>query len=475
MDPFSEHSVDAMGQSLLVKEGSLSAIELVESAIARIENLNPSLNAVVIKDYAQARETARQELPDSPLSGVPILVKNLILVKGMRMTRGSLLFKDYVPSFDSEIIKRMRDAGMIILGLTNTPEFGLTCTTEPRLHGATRNPWNTDYSSGGSSGGAAAAVASGMVSIAHGSDGGGSIRTPSSFCGVFGLKPSRGRVPYSPVSGSAIVGLSINHALTRSVRDSAAFLDVIDGYCVGEPYWSPPKQRPYVEEIGVDPGKLRVALVTKTITDKVLHPEVEKEVRKSAELCSELGHVVDEVKVTDISRMDPKQFTNAFLDIWCTIGGSVLNRASKMAGVPPQREWVEDLTWGLYLRSKELSASDYFLAHSTLEQYGRDLNGFMKGYDVILTPTSPDPPFKLGSVNPTYDEPLKNFDKVFRASNMTAISNAAGNPAMSVPLGMSSQGLPLGTQFIGRFGDDATLFRLASQIEKARPWKTLDY
>ncbi|MCW4051095.1 MAG: amidase [Candidatus Bathyarchaeota archaeon] len=468
-----EASIDAVEESLQIKNGSLSVIELVESAIKKIEELNPTLNAVVTKTYEQARETAKQQLPDSPLSGIPILIKNLTSIKGVRLTYGSLLFKDYIPNFDSEIVKRMKNAGMIILGVTNTPEFGLTSTTEPKLHGPTRNPWNTDYSSGGSSGGSAAAVASGMVSIAHGSDGGGSIRLSSSFCGVFGLKPTRGRVPHSPVSGSAIIGLSVNHALTRSVRDSAAFLDIIDGYCVGEPYWSPPKHRPYIEEIGANPGKLRMALVTKTTENDDFHPDVEKEVRKSVKLCSELGHVVEEVDVNDIFGMDPQQMLDAFLNIWCTLSGSVLHRASMRAGVPPQREWVEDLTWGLYLRSKGLSATDYMLSHTVLEQFGRNLNRFLTGYDVILTATTPDPPFKLGAVNPTYEEPMKNFEKAIRTANMTAMSNAAGNPAMSVPLGKSRKGLPIGTQFIGRFGDEALLFRLASQLEKVKPWKTL--
>lgn len=468
-----DSSVDAVEQSLQIKNESFTAIELVESTIERVEKLNPNLNAVVTKTYEQARETASKLLPDSPLSGIPILVKDHVSVKGVRITSGAYLFKDHVSGFDSEIVKRMKNAGLIILGVTNMPEFGLTCTTEPRLHGPTRNPWNPDYSSGGSSGGSAAAVASGMVPIAHGSDGGGSIRIPSSFCGVFGLKPTRGRVPFSPRSGSAIIGLSIHHALTRSVRDSAAFLDIVGGYCVGEPYWAPPKTRPFIDEIGVDPGRLRIALVTRTMEDEAFHPEVEKTVRESAGLCTDLGHIVEEIEVGDIVRMDPKRMINSFLNIWCTLSGSILQKVSMSAGVPPQREWVEDLTWGLYQNSKGLSSTDYQLSHETLEQFGRNLNGFLMDYDVILTATSPVLPFKLGEVNPSYEEPMKNFDKVIRAANMTAISNAAGNPAMSVPLGKSRNGLPVGTQFIGRFGDEALLFRLASQLENTKPWNTL--
>ena len=466
-------AVDAIEESLQIKNRSLTAIELVESAIERIEKLNPNLNAVITKTYEQARDTASKQLPDGPLSGIPILVKDNTPVKGVRMTRGSALLKDHVPGFDCERVKRMKKAGLIILGITNTPEFGLTCTTEPRLHGPTRNPWNTEYSPGGSSGGSAAAVASGMILIAHGSDAGGSIRTPASFCGVFGLKPTRGRVPFSPSSGSAIVGLSNHHALTKSFRDSAAFLDIIGGYCVGEPYSAPPKTRPFLEEIDVEPGRLRVALVTESIVGGGFHRDVEKVVRDSAELCIELGHVVEEVDVDDIMGMDHQRLIDSFINIWCTSCGSALQSISMTAGVPPQREWVEDLTWGLYQKSMGLSAVDYGLSHTTMEQYGRNFNRFLTGYDVVLTATNPDPPFKLGEVNPTYDEPLKNFDKVTRLSSLTALSNASGNPAMSVPLGKSSNGLPIGTQFIGRFGDEALLFRLASQLENTKSWITL--
>ena len=461
-------SMDAFEQARLIKNGSLSVSELVESCIAKIEELNPSINAVVTKTYEQAKEAASKPLPDSPLAGIPVLIKDLYPVKGVRLTYGSSLFKDYVPDYDAEVVKRIKKAGMIILGMTNTPEFGLTITTEPRLHGPTRNPWNTEYSSGGSSGGAGAAVASGMVSIAHGSDGGGSIRIPSSFCGVFGLKPTRGRVP-----NSSLMGLSISHALTRSVRDSAAFLDIIDGFCVGDPYWAPPKQRPYVEEIRETPGKLRMALVTKAMTNNDLHPEVEKVVRGSAELCLELGHTVEEVNVEDFLGLGHQQFFDAFLNIWYSISGSRLTEISNRMGVPPQREWVEDLTWGMYLKSKMLSSVDYCMAHGVLEQVGRNLNKFLMNYDTILLPTCAEPPFKLGTVTPTFDEPMKNFDMVIRTANTTPLSNAAGNPAMSVPLGMSRDGLPIGTQFIGRFGDEATLFRLAAQLEKTKRWTPL--
>ncbi len=459
-------SLDAVEQAERVKNGELSALELVEETIERVEELNPALNAVVTKTYEQARELAEKPL-DGPFSGVPILIKNLTPVNGVRTTYGSILFKDYVPEHDTEVVRRIRQSGMIILGMTNTPEFGLTCTTEPRLHGPTVNPWNHEYSSGGSSGGAAAAVAGGMVPVAHGSDGGGSIRTPASFCGLFGLKPTRGRVP---TSGGAMVGLSTNHALTKSVRDSAAFLDIIDGHAVGEPYWSPPKKRPFIEEVGVDPGKLNMALVTRSVEDKDIHSDVERSVRETGELCMEFGHSVEELGIKDVLGDQFQQMVNAFMNIWCTIPASTLVQASMRAGVLPQREWVEDLTWGLYERSRGLSSVDYMLSHGFLEQFGRNLNRFITGYDAILLPTNPEPPFKLGEVNPDPIEPLKIFDKVIHVSSYTALSNAAGNPAMSVPLGKSSEGLPIGVQFIGQFGDEATLFRLAAQLEKAKPW-----
>jgi len=366
----------------------------------------------------------------------------------------------------------MKNAGIMILGVTNVPEFGLTCTTEPRLHGPTHNPWNTEYSSGGSSGGAAAAVASGMVSIAHGSDGGGSIRIPSSFCGLFGLKPTRGRVPCSPRSGAANLGLSINHALTNSVRDSAAFLDIIDGFCTGEPYAASPKNRSYLEEIGVEPGKLKIALLTNSVIGRDFHPEVEKVVRRAAEVCAELGHSVIEVDINDIVSLNPQVFIDSFLNVWSTIAGTILKTVSLRAG-GLEREWVEDLTWGLYQKNTRLSAIDYKMSHDVLEQFGRNFNHYMNDYDAILTATVPDPPFKLGEVNPTYDKPLNNFDKVSRYASLTAMSNASGNPVMSVPLGLGRGGLPIGTQFIGRFGDEATLFRIASQLEKTIKWNSI--
>ncbi len=463
---------DGVEQALQIKNGSLSSSELVEDAIQRIEKHNPFINAVVTKTYEKARETASKQLPESPLSGVPILVKDLVQVKGVRNTSGAALFKDNVAAFDSEIVSRMKKAGLIILGITNVPEFGLTCTTEPRVHGPTRNPWNTEYTSGGSSGGAAAAVASGMVSIAHGSDGGGSIRIPSSFCGLFGVKPTRGRVPYSPISGTANLGLSVNHALTSSVRDSAAFLDIIDGFCVGEPYAAPPKSRPYLEETAIDPKKLKIALVTSSAVGGSFHPDVEKVVRRAAEICDEHGHSVSEVEIGDMMGLETPLFVDSFLNIWSTIAGTIVKTISLRAG-GPEREWFENLTWGLYQKSLKLSAIDYKTSHDVLETFGRNFNHFMQDYDTVLTATVPEPPFKLGEVNPTFEEPLKNFDKVVRYASLTAMSNASGKPAMSIPLGLGEKGLPIGTQFIGRFGDEATLFRIASQIEKTVPWNSI--
>ncbi|TFH14650.1 amidase [Candidatus Bathyarchaeota archaeon] len=472
MSNLSKHTIDGIEQALQIKNGTTTPIELVEETIERIETHNPSVNAVITKTYETARETSSKKLPESPLSGTPILIKDLTQVKGVRNTNGSTVFKDNIARYDSEIIIRMKKAGLIILGMTNTPEFGLTCTTEPRLHGPTRNPWNKEYSSGGSSGGASAAVASGMVSIAHGSDGGGSIRTPASFCGLFGLKPTRGRVPHGPQHGSSNLGVTIDHALTRSVRDSAAFLDIIDGFCIGEPYAAPTKNRAFIEEIEVDPGKLRVALLTESWVGGDFHPDVEKVVRGTAEICSELGHNITEIEVKDILGMKPQLFYDSFVNIWSTIAGVIMRTISLRAG-EPKRDWVEDLTWGLYQRSLKLSAIEYKMSFDVLEWFGRNLNNFIRNYDVILTATNPDPPFKLGEVNSTFEEPLKNFDKVAHYNSLNVMSNASGNPAMSVPLGLSREGLPIGTQFIGRFGDEATLFRLASQLEKNVPWNSL--
>jgi amidase len=454
--------LDATAQAELVRKKEVKAIELVEAAIERIEQLNPTLNAVVTPMYEQARETARGKLPKGPFAGVPFLLKDLLaFYGGVRMTFGSRLFSSYVPDHDSELVMRLKRAGLIIIGKTNTPEFGILPTTEPELFGPCRNPWNTDRTTGGSSGGSAAAVASGMVPMAHANDGGGSIRIPASCCGLFGLKPTRGRNPLGPDFGDLMSGLVCEHAVTRSVRDCAALLDATSGPAPGDPYWAPPPKRPFLKEVGADPGKLRIAFTTESPGEIAIHDDCVRAVREAAALCSDLGHEVTETA----PELDAGMITQAFVVLW-SAGNAVTIKA-----LGASKEMVEPLSWALYEMGCHYDAADYLIAAGNIQRMARDVSRFFENYDVWLTPTLGEPPVPLGTFDSPPDDPLRGFTRSGEFVPFTPVCNATGQPAMSVPLFWNGEGLPVGTHFIGRFGDEATLFRLAAQLEEARPWK----
>jgi amidase len=453
--------LDAVAQAELVRQKEVKPIELVEAAIARIEQLNPALNAVVTPMYELARTAAVQKLPAGPFGGVPFLLKDLLAsFAGVRMTLGSKLLQGFVPDHDSELVARYKRAGLIIVGKTNTPEFGILPTTEPLLFGPCRNPWNTDHTTGGSSGGSAAAVAAGMVPMAHGNDGGGSIRIPASCCGVFGLKPTRARNPLGPDFGDLMSGLVAEHALTRSVRDSAALLDATAGPDVGDPYWAPPPGRPFLQEVGVDPGRLKIAFTTQAAADVTVHADCLQAVEDTAKLCTELGHDVEEKNLP----LDAEMLFNAFSVLWSAGTASTL----KILGAA--REQVEPLTWALGEMSEKYSAADYILALQTLQSVSRQVARFFENYDVLLTPTLAEPPLPLGSFDSPPNNPLHGFYRSAMFACFTPVCNMTGQPGMSVPLFWNAANLPVGSHFIGRFGDEATLFRLAAQLEAARPW-----
>ena len=453
--------LDAVAQAELVRQKEVKPIELVEAAIARIERLNPALNAVITPMYELARTAAAQKLPAGPFGGVPFLLKDLLAsFAGVRMTLGSKLLQGFVPDHDSELVARYKRAGLIIVGKTNTPEFGILPTTEPLLFGPCRNPWNTDHSTGGSSGGSAAAVAAGMVPMAHGNDGGGSIRIPASCCGVFGLKPTRARNPLGPDFGDLMSGLVAEHALTRSVRDSAALLDATAGPDVGDPYWAPPPGRPFLQEVGVDPGRLKIAFTTQAAADVTLHADCLQALEDTAKLCTELGHDVEEKNLP----LDAEMLFNAFSVLWSAGTASTL----KILGAA--REQVEPLTWALREMSEKYSAADYILALQTLQSVSRQVARFFENYDVLLTPTLAEPPLPLGSFDSPPNNPLHGFYRSAMFACFTPVCNMTGQPGMSVPLFWNAANLPVGSHFIGRFGDEATLFRLAAQLEAARPW-----
>ncbi|MFC1896105.1 amidase [Thermodesulfobacteriota bacterium] len=459
--------MDATAQAGLVRRKEVKPDELLHAAIERVERLNPTLNAVVTPMYDLAEATIRDGLPEGPFTGVPFLLKDLLAsYSGVRMTLGSRLFEHFVPDHDSELVRRLRSSGLVILGKTNTPEFGLLPTTEPVLFGPSRNPWDTGRTTGGSSGGSAAAVASGMVAMGHGNDGGGSIRIPASCCGLFGLKPTRARNPLGPDFGDLLGGLVAEHALTRSVRDSATLLDATSGPDAGDPYWAPPPARSFLREVGSDPGRLRIAFTTQAVTGVSIHPDCVYAVEDAARLCEGLGHDVVEKSLG----LDGELLTQMFMVVWAAGCASNFFSAAMVTGAEPESDKVEPLTWALTQQGREIAATDYIFATTMLQQVSRQVAGFFSDMDVWLTPTLAEPPVLLGSFDATPEDPLRGILRAGQYVPFTPFCNVTGQPAMSVPLFWNDGGLPVGVHFVGQFGDEATLFRLAAQLETARPW-----
>jgi len=460
-------SLDALGLAELVRKKHAKPVDLVDAAIERIERLNPTLNAVVTPMYEQARALALGKIPEGPFTGVPFLLKDLgAPYAGVRMSMGSGAMRDFVPDQDSELVARLKRAGLIILGKTNTPELGILPTTEPRLFGPCRNPWEVNRTAGGSSGGSSAAVAARLVPMAHGNDGGGSIRIPASCCGLFGLKPTRARNPLGPNFGDIFSGLVIDHAVTRSVRDSAALLDATAGPDVGDPYWAPPPTRPFLQEVGANPGKLRIAFTTTADSEIKVHPDCVSAVHDAAKLLAELGHQVEET----VPLLNREFLTHSFMVLWSAGCAWTIDGLGMITGRPITAAQVEPLTWALYEMGRKQSASTYLLSLSFLQRIARDLGRFFLTYDVWLTPTLSEPPVPLGTFDSPPENPLQGLRRAEQFVPFTPICNATGQPAMSIPLYWNAEGLPVGVHFIGRFGDEATLFRLAAQLESARPW-----
>lgn len=459
--------LDAMAQAELVRLKEVKPVELVEAAIGRIERMNPGLNAVITPMYEQARDAALGPLPDGPFRGVPFLLKDLVATyAGTRMAWGSAFLRDFVPDHDSELVVRLKQAGFVIVGKTNTPELGILPTTEPILFGPTRNPWDLGRSTGGSSGGSAAAVAAGMVPVAHANDGGGSIRIPASCCGLFGLKPTRARNPLGPDVGDLLGGLAVEHAVSRSVRDSAALLDATSGPDVGDPYWAPPPVRPYAQEVGIDPGRLRIAFSTKAPTGAQIHPDCVAAVHDAVGLCQDLGHEVAE----GAPEINGPLLVRAFSAVWAAGTASEIDGFAFQTGQTPKAESFEPLTWALYEKGQQTTGSEYLISRTVLQRISRQVARFFEKYDIWLTPTLAGPPLPLGWFDATPDNPIKAFDRAVEYVPFTGIANATGQPAMSVPLYWNEEGLPVGVHFFGRFGDEGTLYRLAAQLEGALPW-----
>jgi amidase len=485
---FSDYgNCDGLGLAELVKKKKVSPSELVEEAISRIEKHNPKINAVVLPLYERAREKAKGELPEGPFKGVPFMIKDLhATLEGLPTSHGNKLWRNIPATVTTELVKRWENSGVMIVGKTNTPEFGLTPYTESDTLLPARNPWDVSRTPGGSSGGSGAAVAARMVPLASGGDGGGSIRIPSSACGIFGLKPTRGRTPTGPITGESWNGFDIEHVLTRSVRDSAAMLDATKGPDVGAPYIIP-DAGPFLPEVSKKPGKLKIAFTTKPMLGKNVHANCVKGVEETVALLRELGHEVTE----DAPLINGEEYAFHFLTI---VAGQIrvdIEETARAAGKKVSMDDFDISTFGVGLFGTILKASDYARAIRYLQSMSREIGRFFENYDVLLTPVLNQPPVKIGALKPSASEitQLKIIARTgatwvleamgiikplaaqtFEFVPWTPVFNVTGQPAMSVPLYWNGEGLPIGMHFVGKWGDEATLFRLAGQLEKAKPW-----
>jgi len=460
-------SEDALGLARLVAEGAVKPEELLERAIELAEALDPGINALSQKLYDFGRQAIAEGLPAGPFHGVPFLLKDLGLqLAGQITTHGARLFKEAKADYDSTLTARYKAAGLVIFGKTTTPEFGFAPSTETTLTGATRNPWDTTRTAGGSSGGAAAAVAAGILPMAHASDGGGSIRIPASCCGLFGMKPTRARVPAGPDVGEGWGGLATSHVVSRSVRDSAAALDCAAGASPGDPYWAPPMERPFLEEIGADPGRLRVALQRRPLADVEVHPDCVGAAERTAALLESLGHHVEEAEPPG----DGEALSQSIYRVAATNLSLNLKAYAAHRGRPIEADEVERVTWDCMELAEDLSVEDYPAAINTFHRQGRQMAAFHRRYDLLLSPTLAQPAPTLGPLDMDNPDPEAFRQAVRDLIPFTPMLNMTGQPSMSVPLFWNAEGLPIGSMLSAAFGEEGLLFRVAAQLEAAQPW-----
>ncbi len=477
--------LDATGLAALVRAGSVSPLELLDAAVARLEARNPALNAMVepLIDRARARV---DDLPDGPLRGVPFLFKDLkLMLAGTKTTNSTLLMRDFVADRSSLLAERYEAAGLMVLGKTNTPEYGIMGITEPATRGPCRNPWNTDHTPGGSSGGSAAAVAARIVPAAHAGDGGGSIRIPASACGLVGLKPTRARVTMAPFIGEAWSGFVQEHVVCRSVRDSALLLDLVDAPAPGDPYFAPHKPKSWLDELAAPVGKLRIAFDTGALFGDTNHQDCRDAVLDAVALLTDLGHEVVQARPA----FPREELVRAYFIVVASGVARMVEETAKLFGRKPAYDQVEPATWLLALIGWKTAAADLQGAQWTIQRASRDVAEFFAQHDVFLNSTMARPPARIGELLPTRGEtaqvnalrhlafkPVLDFalakmaDGKLSATPNTQLFNQTGQPAMSVPLFWNAAGLPIGVQLVGGFGDEATLFRLGAQLEQARPW-----
>jgi Asp-tRNA(Asn)/Glu-tRNA(Gln) amidotransferase A subunit family amidase len=457
---------DAMSLAELVRRREVSADELLEAALARMQAVNGEINAVINVFEAAARAQIARGLPEGPLSGVPFLLKDLFIdLQGTTTTSGSRFLKDTVARHDSFIAERYRRAGLVMFGKTHSSEFGASGTSETQLFGATRNPWDTRYSPGGSSGGASAAVAAGITPVANASDAGGSIRAPAGYCGLFGLKPTRGRVPLGPNRFDGGGGLATVHAITRSVRDSAALLDAVDGPALGDLYGAPAKARPYLEEVAQDPRPLHIAVISDSYTGIRPSAECQAALDDAVTLCTDLGHHL----IPDRPRLDPRAFAWARGVLFDASAAAGIHGLERIFGRKAQPEDFERNNWASAERGSALRAEDLLAARDMMYQLHRQMAEFMTRYDLVLSPTVALHRFEIGTLCASRPEAAigEGAEKIIA---YTSLANLTGQPSMSVPLHWTADKFPVGVMFTGRFADEATLFGLAAQLERARPW-----
>ncbi len=468
IDDYAAH--DGVGLAELVRKGEVTAGELTEEALSRIEKHNPTLNAVVTDMADQGRQIAGdidEGDAAAPFAGVPFLLKDIMGdFEGVATQYGSRFIAGSPAPTHSTLTTRFLAAGLVPLGKTNVPEFGLLPVSESALYGPARNPWNPDHTPGGSSGGSAAAVAAGIVPLAHANDGGGSIRIPASSCGLVGLKPSRARIPQGPMIGDAMSGLTTDLVVSRTVRDTAVALDIAAGPEPGDPYFAPHHDGIWSEDVGTHPGNLRIGFTTKTPGGGAVHEECATAVKNTAKLLESLGHHVEEASPP----LDNDMMQEAFMAIWATGVTQQIEVQNVLFGKTPNQGDLEPLTIGLWEAGKQISGADYLNAVAMLQIMSRGIAQWHDEYDLWLTPTLGEPPLRIGTVDINEGDPQKAFEPILDYVPFTPIENATGQPAISLPLHWTPDGLPVGVHFAGRAGDEATLIRIAAQLEQAQPW-----
>jgi amidase len=464
--------LDATAQAELVRRGDIAPRELIDAAIARLEALNPRLNAVILPRLDAARAEASGKLPDGPFCGVPFLLKDLLCyTAGEPYHMGTRVLRDagFIAPHDTYLAAKFRNAGFVFLGRTNTPEIGTVPTTEPVAYGPTRNPWDLERSPGGSSGGSAAAVAAGIVPAAHGNDGGGSIRIPASACGLVGLKPTRGRTSAGPDMGELVSGIVVEGVVTRSVRDTARILDAVAGAMPGDPYVAPPFPRPLADEVGAPTGRLRIGLLTRPPGGFfAAHADVVAATEAAARLLGSLGH---DLEPAHPAALDEHEAGQQFTIFYAANATRMFELIGDLAGRPVAEEDVEPLDWALAEMGRVLSAEQYLAARQWVDAWRRRIAAWWAdGYDLLLTPTLPEPPVPLGTFTATSSDAVVVGLRASQFAAFTLPFNLSGQPAISLPLHWNTAGLPIGVQLVAAYGREDVLVRIAAELETAAPW-----